>query len=442
MRNVSERHKQWLMKELPLLESAGVLAPEAAGAVQAYYATQTRGGLPWAIIAFAVLGSLLIGSGIILMFAHNWESFSRPLRAALSFCPVVLGAALSLAARAKNGGTAWREAAGLFHSLAVGASVALVGQTYHLSGNLPGFLLTWALLVLPLAFLLRSTGAHVIYLALIGGWSVAAQEAYGQAAAFWLLALPPVAFLVQRLRADRCGNEAALAFAAVLLTACVCTGATFERTVPGLWIVAYSALLSGAGLLGLWLYGARDGWGNVPKTFGLLGMAVLAYVFTWSEPWHEIGWRHLRNGWQYQGWGVWYDGGLTLVFLAGWLLAALKAFRRDSVETLTLAAFPLIATACFSVGTVVQAADSINALVFNVFLFYLGVMYIVLGCRNEKLRQLNGGMALLSLLLVTRFFDTGFSYLARGLVFIALGAVFLFVNVVMARRKKEKERSV
>ena len=33
---------------------------------------------------------------------------------------------------------------------------------------------------------------------------------------------------------------------------------------------------------------------------------------------------------------------------------------------------------------------------------------VVLGCRNIKLRQLNGGMAILSVLLVTRFFDSGF----------------------------------
>ena len=83
--------------------------------------------------------------------------------------------------------------------------------------------------------------------------------------------------------------------------------------------------------------------------------------------------------------------------------------------------------------------EVVNALIFNGFMLYLGVMYIVLGCRNTKLRQLNGGMAVLSLLLVTRFFDAGFGYFARGIVFIALGACFLTVNLVTARRKKQLE---
>jgi uncharacterized membrane protein len=427
------------MKELPLLECAGILSPEKSGEIRTYYDANTRSGLHWAVVAFAALGSLLIGSGIILLFAHNWDALSRPARAVLSACPLALAAALSFAALLKNGGAAWREAAGLFHALAVGASVALIGQTYHVSSDLPSFLLTWALLVLPLAFLLRSTGAYLIYLALACGWSGAAQSSYGQAAAFWLLLLPAALRLAHLARASRDSVETVISLAGMLAALCVSTGLAFERTVPGLWIVAYSALLSGAGLLGLCLYGERDGWNNLPKAFGVAGMTVLAYCFTWTSMWHEIGWEHLRHGGQHRLWGVWMDGGITLAFLAGWALAAVKAFRRDSFEAATLAAFPLLATLCFALGSLAPKADTLNALIFNVFVLYLGIMYIALGCRNTKLRQLNSGMAIVSLLLVTRFLDTDFNYLARGLVFIGLGTVFLTVNLFMARRKRQKE---
>ncbi len=438
MRKISDKHRQWLMKELPFLESAGVLTPETSGAIRAYYEANTRSGLHWAVIAFAVLGSLLIGSGIILLFAHNWDAFSRPARAVLSFCPVALGAALSAAALARNGGVAWREGAGLFHALAVGASIALIGQTYHLSSDVPSFLLTWSLLVLPLVFLLRAVGPLLVYLALACGWSGVAQETYGQAAAFWLLVLPAAACVANLVRADRNAPETVTALAGLLLAFCVGTGIVFERTVPGLWIVAYSALLSGAGLLGLWLYGNRAGWSNIPKTFGILGTIVLAYIFTWSDVWRNIGWMHLRHDWQYLNWGIWLDSGITLVFLAGWILAALKAFRRDSAEAVTLAVFPVVATLCFANSSLTGQTHTVNAVVFNVFLFALGVMHIVLGCRSNSLRQLNLGMATVSLLLVTRFFDSDFAYWVRGVVFIALGVVFLAVNLVIARRKKEK----
>ena len=72
-------------------------------------------------------------------------------------------------------------------------------------------------------------------------------------------------------------------------------------------------------------------------------------------------------------------------------------------------------------------------------MLFFGIMYIVLGCRNVKLRQLNGGMAVVSLLLITRFFDEQFSFVARGVVFILLGSTFLTANLFMLKRKKQVE---
>ena len=120
-------------------------------------------------------------------------------------------------------------------------------------------------------------------------------------------------------------------------------------------------------------------------------------------------------------------------------VAAVKAFRRDSLETITLAVFPLIAGFCFLAGSTATNTELLNTLIFNGFMLFLGIMYIVLGCRNTRLRQLNGGMALLSLLLITRFFDQEFGFMARGIAFIILGSCFLTVNLIMVRRKKQKE---
>jgi uncharacterized membrane protein len=440
MRKVSAKNLQWLEKELPILEREGVLASDAVRGVRSYYRENTASGTHWATLAFAVLGSLLIGAGIILLFAHNWDELSRPTRAVLSFCPVVIGAILSVVALVKNGGAALRESAGIFHSLAVGSSIALIGQTYHIPSNVPGFLLMWSLLILPLTFLLGSTGSFLIYLGLICGWSGVAQDHYGQAAAFWLLLAPALAKVWAMVKVNRNSPDTLLSVYGLLFTLAISTGIVFERTVPGLWIVAYSALLSAAALLGLNIYRDREGWSNPPKTFGIIGIALLAYLFTWSDMWRDIGWQWTRHGWHYRAWGAWVDGTITLALLAGWIGAAIKSFRRNSIETIVQAAFPVIATVCFFIGAASgNHANGINAVIFNVFLLFYGVMYIVLGCRNTKLRQLNGGMAILSLLLVTRFFDNDFGFLARGIVFIALGACFLAVNLVMARRKKTME---
>ena len=440
MRKVSAKNIQWLEKELPTLEAEGVIAPYTAKDIRSYYIEHTASGLHWAIIAFAIFGSLLIGAGVILLFAHNWEDLTRPTRAVLSFCPVVIGVLLSITALIKRGGIALRESAGIFHTLAIGGSIALIGQTYHLPSNAPGFMLTWALLILPLPFLLSSTGSFLIYLALIAGWSGAAQQDYGQASAFWLLMLPAIGKLCAMLKVKRNDPDTLISFFGVLLTLIISTGIVFERTIPGLWIVAYSALLSGTALLGLKLYGAQEGWSNPPKLVGLIGIGLLAYLFTWTDMWHEIGWHNARTGWQYKSWGIVADIGITLLFVGGWMAVALKTFRNNGLESITLAVFPIIGILSFILVAVGgNETNMLTAVIFNGFMLFYGLMYIVLGCRNAKLRQLNGGMALLALLLVTRFFDADFGFLARGLVFILLGICFLAVNLIMAKRKKTME---
>jgi len=438
-KRISTKHTQWLKKELPTLEDQGVISSETAEDLRAYYDANSQSGTNWAIAAFSILGSLLIGGGIILLFAHNWDQLTRPVRAILSICPLLIGSILSVLALMKSEKPALRESAGLFHSLAVGASIALIGQTYHLPSDTPAFLLTWALLIMPLMFLLRSTGTYIIYLALVCGWSGVAQDTYGQASAFWLLIVPPVIRLVFLLRNNRVAPDTLLSLWGMLFALCISLGIVFERTIPGLWIIAYSALLSGAGLLGVLLYRDRNGWNNPLKTFGIIGIAVLAYIFTWTEMWDDIGWYHIRTGWRYRTWGPWFDSGIAMALIFGWAVAAVKAFRRDSIETGTLAVFPVIGCVCFFLSCNIDSSDTVNALVFNGFMLFLGIMYIVLGCRNVKMRQLNGGMAILSLLLVTRFFDDDFGFLARGIVFIVLGACFLTANLVMARLKRQQE---
>lgn len=439
MRKVSAKNIQWLNKELPVLESEGVISDKTASGIKDYYTKQTASGLHWAVIAFAVLGSLLIGSGIILLFAHNWEDLTRPTRAVLSFAPISIGAALSLVALIKNGGTALRESAGLFHALAVGASIALIGQTYHLPSNTPAFLMSWSLLILPLIFILRSTGVFLIYLGLIWGWSTVAQQDYGHAAGYWLLIIPPVIRLAYLVKKNRYSVDALISFFGLLIALCLSLGFVFERTLPGLWIVAYSSLLSAAGLIGIHYYKDAEGFSNPPKTAGLIGITILAYLFTFTFFWDEIGWSYYRSSWHYRLWGNWLDGGITFILLTGWASAAVKAFRRNSLETILLSAFPLLSGGCFLLCSASTQFETACALIFNAFLLLFGIMYIVLGCRHTKMRQLNGGMMALSVLLVTRFFDNDFGFLAKGLAFIALGICFLSVNIVMAKRKKQME---
>ncbi|MCF7849853.1 MAG: hypothetical protein K9M45_13460, partial [Kiritimatiellales bacterium] len=222
-----------------------------------------------------------------------------------------------------------------------------------------------------------------------------------------------------------------------LLCITVSMGVVLERNVPGLWIVAYSALLSGTYLVGVVAYRHAEGWSNPFGLFGFIGVCLLSYLFTWADFWKEIGWNYSRTGWQYQEWGLGMDVTVTMILLAAWAIGIVRGFRQPSLQTRAVTLFPLVSALCFLLGAGYDTAPMVMALIFNGFLLFLSVLLIVQGCCTLRLRKLNGGMFLLSMLLVTRFFDADFGFFARGVVFIVLGICFLGANLIMARRKKE-----
>jgi len=104
----------------------------------------------------ATLGGLLLGAAVIMLIAANWQDMPRIMRIGLVF---ILIWACYL-------GGAWRQLRGdklLPHTLYIvaassfGAGIALVGQMYHLSGDVHSAAIVWAGGVLASALLLRSS---------------------------------------------------------------------------------------------------------------------------------------------------------------------------------------------------------------------------------------------------------------------------------------------
>ncbi|MBT3194588.1 MAG: DUF2157 domain-containing protein, partial [Verrucomicrobia bacterium] len=153
-----KKHIKWLYSELPGLVQKGVLSEAYAHALKDHYGeVKQRSGRIIALSVCSILGASLIGAGLILLFGHNWTELSRPARTVLVILPLI-------AAQAGGGwclykgkqSVAWRESISTFIMLTIGSSIALVGQTYHIPGNLTQFLLVWMILSIPLIYIFRA----------------------------------------------------------------------------------------------------------------------------------------------------------------------------------------------------------------------------------------------------------------------------------------------
>ena len=147
-----------------LLE-AGIIDEETAKAILAFHA-QKKASAPNRLgLVLSVLGAALIGLGIILIIAHNWDDFSRPFKTILAFLPMVIGQlACGYTLYQQKESSTWRESSAVFLFFSVGACIGMVSQIYHLEGELSSFLLTWMVLVLPLIYLMKSSIVSLLYL--------------------------------------------------------------------------------------------------------------------------------------------------------------------------------------------------------------------------------------------------------------------------------------
>lgn len=222
MRSADRSGIRWLLAELPELTASGVISAEAAEALREYYAAQKpdeprRLGF----ILSAILGSLLVGAGIILLVAHNWDFLSRPVRCAIAFAPLILTQALGLfVLLRRNGSAAWRESAAILNVAAIGTAIALVSQTYQIQGDFASFILVWMLLALPVVYAFNTGLGLAAYFVGVTVWVLSSKS--GPILSIWpndlwgwpLLALALPAFIML-LRRNAKGYSALVALTAL-----------------------------------------------------------------------------------------------------------------------------------------------------------------------------------------------------------------------------------
>ena len=74
-----------LIKELPELIENKVISKEVALSIEQYYHSKQNNSPNKLFMVFGVLGSILVGLGIILILAHNWDDFTRSTKTIFAF---------------------------------------------------------------------------------------------------------------------------------------------------------------------------------------------------------------------------------------------------------------------------------------------------------------------------------------------------------------------
>ncbi|MBI4979282.1 MAG: DUF2157 domain-containing protein [Spirochaetes bacterium] len=424
-----------LFAELPSLIASNVISAAVADDIRRYYETRASGERRNTVfVVFGIVGSVLVGLGIILLIAYNWSAMTKAVKTVFAFALLAAGIGVSgFAYFTRRDSAAWRESAGTLLFLIIGAVLALIGQIYHLPSDTGAFMLTWVLLAVPVVYMLDASAPAVLYIAGITGWAGIAQSEGGHALLFWPLAAVIAWHFIRHFRENPFSVRSAFIAWSYALAACVSIGVSLEKVIPGLWIIIYSSYFAVLFLIGgIWLSEAPTIWQRPFYIIGSVGVSLLSLVFTFKECWHNVGIGFYRSGGKFHPVAAITD----YILVAGLTLLAVYLFivsirKRKDIAVILFGLFPVIAAGCYLLA--MYRLPFHPAWVFNLYACAIGVAAIISGIRGMRQGIVNGGMLIIAVLIFMRFIDMDLSILARAIVFLVIGCAFLAANAILAK---------
>lgn len=442
--SVNKRAVGWLRGELPRLVDRGVISTENARAIEEHYAGVETESSSFGFVILATIGAVLIGAGIILLIAHNWDELSRAARTVLALLPLVLAQALGIfVLLRRDDSAAWRESVAVFDMAAVAAAIALISQTYQILGSFSDFLRIWLLLSLPIVYLFRGNFAAAIFIigtTLFAWTSDDWLHPNFNALLAWIALGLILPFLIWRYRRDCRGAPVSALFISLALASAVTLGLICDRARSNLGFLSFSGLATMVYLCGMRFFPAeKNDRLRALAVIGGVAASIIAIVGTFEDMWHL----HAQNHYAFQNATRTIAIAIQLLFPAAALFLAAEALLRRRRILFSTAVLPIVAAIAWGIARLAQLeqrnVDSgyslAASLVFDGFALALGLELLLRGIRAHSLPRANFGLLVLAALALARFFDSDLGFVTRGLAFIIVGAGFLGANLIWFRRR-------
>lgn len=424
-----------MIKDLPELINAGVISEETAEQIREYYRHKNPASSNRLFIVFGILGALLIGSGIILILAHNWDNFSGTIKTILAFIPLVIGQVLcgnSLFNPRLKENITWRESSATFLFFAVGACIAIISQVYNISGSMSAYLLTWMLLCLPLAYILPSSIASLLYIIGITAYGVNTDYWTPNATPhylYWLLLLLIAPSFYRHILQKPGSNFTTfhhwfLPFSAMIMLGSLQADEQWKFTA-----VAYAVFFGILYLVGKIDYFQKNKLSfKSYLIFGFLGIIGMCLVGSYHDFWS------IETSKPFSGDSPMLIALVALSLTAAYLLFRLRAFELSRIDAVDFGSI------FYAIAAIVSISSPIfSAILINLYLLVMGVQLVFQGAQQVNLTRLNLGLLIIAALVTMRFFDIDISFALRGLVFVMMGTGFFMANYWMLKNKKQDE---
>lgn len=396
-----ERFLERLPGELTRWQSDGIITAEQSQAIRDRYsaseiAPRSQRAQGRLVTGLSVIGAVLVGLGIILFFAANWDGIDRIPKLVIILGVIIAGHGLGYYLRYHRGYDRVGSAMVLMACIIYGAGVHLVGQVYNVDVNDPRLMLFWFLGVLPLVYIVKSQPIQFLGIALF-------LAAVGFRMPDWI--------------------------DGVYLGEIVLSASLF--LILGLMLLAVGRMKEE--IIALRPYS---------EVFQLVGMiTALAAVFalTFSDVFDSFDEGLYIQGDSDLGFRVMiFAAGvltLALVFVSAWLNRRNEGkFTLSGIEGVAIA---ILLAAAYVVIAADTGGEVFYTILFNALLALTLLGVLVSGYMRGKETWVNIGLLFIGINIIARYFEYSWDLLDRSFIFVAAGVILILGGYLVERARQK-----
>ncbi len=433
-----KKHIKWLRTEIDLWTNEGIIAPDQGAVLKARYPAPGE-SLAWGRIIFFSIGAVLIGLGVILLFAYNWQKMHKFAKLAVIFTALISahGAGFWLKRPTGRFQTAG-EGLHLLGTMLFGAGIWLIAQIYHIDEHYPNAFLIWGIGALAMAWGLPSITQGIVATILLVLWNSFEIFDFKNPhllAPFLILGgILPLAWIH---RSRVLVPISIVGFLFTLFAAVM----EIEGDLAALVIFFCACMLIGSGLVTR----RRDWFPGISPIFSFMGFFIymlILFILSFHKGGSNI-------------WSVDFDefqqsllffafalGAIAIWILAIWPIPARHQPLKLILQTQYYGVFMAFTLIVLSVLGVIKLYGWLGMGIFNMLFLYQAITMITNGCRDLNLKMTATGCVLFAVIIFARYTDLFVSLLTRSMVFLIAGAVLFSAGIYYSKTKKQTQREI
>ncbi len=428
----TKKNIRWLTSQLPKwIEDKIVDESQAKNILNQY---EQIDSINLGRLIFSAIGALMIGLGIILFFAYNWQEMHRFVKLAVIFSFVI----------AANAGAIWfdspsrknraaSEGLAILGTMLFGGAIWLISQIYHIDEHYPNAFWLWGSAAVAMGWARKSSVqclAGIVLLSVWGGFEILDYQQVFHFSPWWILF--GTTTLAWHMKSRGLLFISIVSFLFLWFFSAI---KPLDETLA-YFILAMSIVIA---QIGINLERVKNTWREFRFAIAMPGFFIYlcaVYALTFTDLWGtKRFFEAYQNSMQASYfWIAFFIGLLVPIFS----LLPLMIWKNSTATDKAHAGLMLfVLCLAFGVGPGhIDFSRWFLALIMNLVFLAHCSMFILHGSHQQRGWEVSIGCFGFALLVFTRYTDLFESLLSRSLVFVILGASIFLVGNFYSKQKK------